>query len=132
MRFPRLIYITCGKPDSRKWNMERHVDLCHGGIGEYTTFTEYLSGRHTGLYGPSSMPPSKSQSKSIDYVKIYHEEAIRELARQNIRALSVPHQEQHPPISQSRQTQRQQQPHINSRQSLGLLLMTTPQNVSTR
>jgi hypothetical protein len=98
--------------------MERHIDLCHGGIGEYTTFTEYLSGRHTGLYGPSSMPPSESQSKSIDYVKIYHEEAIRELARQNIRALSVPRQEQHPLISQSRQTQRRQQPYINSGQSL--------------
>jgi len=65
------------------------------------------------------MPPSKSQSKSIDYVKIYQEETMRELARQNIRALSVPHQEQqHPPISQSRQTQRQQQPHINFKHSL--------------
>lgn len=99
--------------------MERHIDLCHGGIGEYTTFTEYLSGRYTGLYGPSSMPPSKSQSKSIDYVKIYHEEAIRELARQNIRALSVPRQEQqHLPISQSRRTQPRQQSHTNSIQSL--------------
>jgi hypothetical protein len=95
--------------------MERHIDLCHGGIGEYT---EYLSGRYTGLYDPSSMPPSKSQSKSIDYVKIYLEEAIRERARQNIRALSEPRQEQQPPISQSRQTQPQQQSHINSRHSL--------------
>jgi hypothetical protein len=99
--------------------MERHIDLCHDGIGEYTTFTEYLSGRHAGLYGPSSMPPSKSQSKSIDYVKIYQEEAIRELARQKIKALSVPRQEQqHLPISQSRQTQPQQQSHTNSIQSL--------------
>ena len=99
--------------------MERHIDLCHGGIGEYTTFTEYLSGRYTGLYGPSSMPPSKSQSKSIDYVKIYHEEAIREWVRQNIRALSVPRQEQqHLSISQSRQTQPLQQSHTNSIQSL--------------
>src|ERR1051326_8502859 len=119
MRFPRLICITCGKPDGRKWNMERHIDLCHYGIGEYTTFTEYLSGRYTGLYGPSSTPPSKSQSKSIDYVKIYQEEAIWEWARQNIRALSVPRQEQqYLPISQSRQTQPQQQSHINSRHGL--------------
>lgn len=81
MRYPNWVCIVCGKPSSRKWNVKRHIDICHYGIGEYITFAEYLSGRKMGLYGPSTIP-FKSQSRSIDITKIFQEEATRELARQ--------------------------------------------------
>lgn len=84
MRYPNWVCIVCGRPSSRKWNVKRHINICHYGIGEYITYAEYLAGRNMGLYGPSTIP-FKSQSRSIDHAKIFQEEATRELARQSIR-----------------------------------------------
>jgi hypothetical protein len=97
MRYPNWVCITCGRPFSRKWNVKRHIDICHYGIGKYITFAEYLAGRNMGLYGPSTIP-SKSQSRSIDFAKIFQEEATRELARQSIRNQNSQIRNQKPPV----------------------------------
>jgi len=78
MSFPLWICINCGKPSNRKYNIQRHIRIRHNGIGAFVSFTDYLVGRQTGMYQPSSAPTYHSRTNSLD---IFMEEAHRELAR---------------------------------------------------
>src|ERR1700758_4222547 len=33
MKFPKYSCSACGRPATRKWNLARHIDICHAGIG---------------------------------------------------------------------------------------------------
>ncbi len=78
MKFPRWICISCGQPSGRKYNIKRHIRIRHNGIGAFVSFTDYLAGRQTGMYQPSSAPTYHSRTNSLD---IFMEEVHRELAR---------------------------------------------------
>ncbi len=34
MKIPKYSCSTCGKPSSRRWNLNRHISNCHDGIGK--------------------------------------------------------------------------------------------------
>jgi hypothetical protein len=83
MRFPNWICVNCGQPSGRKWNIQRHIRICHNSVGNFVSFTEYLVGRQTGTYQPTSPPTSPPiyHSKKTNSLDIFMEEAMRELAR---------------------------------------------------
>jgi hypothetical protein len=65
MTYPKYVCITCGRPSNRRWNINRHIKICHYGIGRYDTFIEYLAGRQSGIYLPSAFPHSPSNKKEV-------------------------------------------------------------------
>jgi hypothetical protein len=65
MTYPRYVCITCGQPSSRRWNISRHIKICHCGIGRYVTFMEYLAGRQSGIYLPAALPQHPSNKKEV-------------------------------------------------------------------
>jgi hypothetical protein len=81
MRFPKWICINCGQPSSRKYNIQRHMQTRHNGIGAFVSFADYMAGRQIGIYQPSSAPTYHSRTNSLD---IFMEEAYRELARKAV------------------------------------------------
>jgi hypothetical protein len=81
MKFPKWICINCGQPSSRKYNIERHIQIRHNGIGTFVSFADYLAGRQTGIYPPTSPPIYHSRTKFLD---IFMEEMNRELARKMV------------------------------------------------
>jgi hypothetical protein len=84
MKFPKWVCITCGKPSSRKWNIKRHIQICHTSIGRYVSFMEYMTGRQNGLYQPSQYPNSfyGSSKNKVNLPEKMIEEFSIELARQ--------------------------------------------------
>ena len=80
MRFPNWLCSGCGRPFGRKWNAQRHIQLCHYGLGALVSFIDYLSGRQSGIY-PSRSPPSYAR-RSTRYFDIYADEFNRALARE--------------------------------------------------
>ena len=64
---------------SRKYNVERHIERVHPGIGDVISFIEFLAEVKTGNYIPKPPPAYK---KSNGPNKIFTEEFYRELARQ--------------------------------------------------
>lgn len=91
MRFPNWVCKDCGRPFGRKWNGERHVQLCHYGLGALVSFIDYLSGRQFGIY-PSNSPPSYRR-KSTSYFDIYTDELNRALARESVNRFFRPPQQ---------------------------------------
>jgi hypothetical protein len=94
MMYPKYVCITCGQPSSRRWNISRHIKICHFGFGRYVTFTEYLAGRQSGIYLPTVLPehpPNKKEVTTSDlapatellntYCKSFWAEKGRQLAR---------------------------------------------------
>ena len=57
MKFPKYSCSVCGKPSGRKWNLVRHINNCHAGIGNCVsnwdfpedTYTPYLNRRKAGV-----------------------------------------------------------------------------------
>ena len=84
MKFLKWVCVTCGKPSSRKWNIKRHIEICHGAIGRYVSFMEYMAGRQNGLYQPSQYPNSfyGSSKNKVNLAEKMIEEFSTELARQ--------------------------------------------------
>ena len=79
MRFPNWVCVNCGQLSSRKWNIQRHMKICHNSVGGFVSFTDYLAGRQTDMYQPTS--PPIYHSKKTNSLDIFMEEAIRELAK---------------------------------------------------
>jgi hypothetical protein len=91
MRFPNWVCSDCGKPFGRKWNGQRHMQLCHYGFGSLVSVMDYLSGRQSGFY-PSSPPPSYRR-KSTSFFDIYTDEFNRALARESVNRFFRPTQQ---------------------------------------
>ena len=90
MRFPNWVCNECGKPFGRRWNGQRHIELCHHGFGGLVSFIDYLSGRQFGVY-PSTPPPSYRR-KSSSFFDIYTDEFKRALARESVNRFFHPPQ----------------------------------------
>jgi hypothetical protein len=90
MRFPNWVCSDCGRPFGRRWNGQRHIQLCHYGFGSLVSFIDYLSGRQSGFY-PSSSPPSYGR-RSTSFLDIYTDEFNRALARESVNRFFHPPQ----------------------------------------
>ena len=84
MKFPRWICINCGQPSGRRYNIQRHMSIRHNGIGAFVSFSDYLAGRQTGIYQPSSAPTYHSRTNHLDtFMEEVHKELARKLVNQN-------------------------------------------------
>jgi hypothetical protein len=90
MRFPNWVCSDCGRPFGRRWNGQRHLQICHHGFGALVSFIDYLSGRQSGFY-PSNSPPSYTR-KTTSFFDIYKDEFNRALARESVNRFFHPPQ----------------------------------------
>jgi len=84
MRFPKWVCITCGQPSSRRWNIKRHIDICHDGMGRFVPFTEYIADRQRGFLYPPILKHAfnyHSSKKQINYLDTIQEEFWRQYGR---------------------------------------------------
>jgi hypothetical protein len=83
---PNWACTVCGMWSSRKYSVRRHIQNKHNGYGMIVSFVDYLVGRVTGAYYPSTphiFPGKKYEDKSkpSNIVDIFSEEYWREVAR---------------------------------------------------
>ena len=71
---------------SRKYSVKRHIANRHYGNADLVSYIDYLVGRQTGLYHPSSLP--KYENKARTSLDIFTEEFWKEKARIAARANS--------------------------------------------
>jgi hypothetical protein len=82
---PNWVCSVCGMWSNRKFSVKRHIANKHNGNALLIAFIDYLVGRQSGLYLPSSLPPSfqpayqKKEEKT--YLEIFNEEYWKEKAR---------------------------------------------------
>ncbi|HYA83565.1 MAG TPA: hypothetical protein VEH06_08985 [Candidatus Bathyarchaeia archaeon] len=46
MKIPKYSCSTCGKPSTRRWNLYRHINDCHSGIGECLPNWDFSVGKY--------------------------------------------------------------------------------------
>jgi len=73
MKFPKYYCSACRKPATRKWNLARHIDICHAGIGNCVSNWDFS----VGSYEQDWNKPEKA----VNHRKNYHYEQS-ELLRQ--------------------------------------------------
>jgi hypothetical protein len=84
MRFPKWVCITCGQPSSRRWNIKRHIDICHDRMGRFVPFIEYIADRQRGaLYPPIPKQAFNyhSRKKQNNYLDTIQEEFWRQYGK---------------------------------------------------
>jgi hypothetical protein len=118
MKFPRWICINCGQPSNRKYNIKRHIHIRHNGIGAFVSFTDYLVGRQTGMYQPSSAPTYHSRSTLDIFMEEAHRELARKLVNQNFPRPTW-HQNQYGYSSSGSSTNNLQPSSIDSNEIIG-------------
>src|SRR5215469_14464299 len=109
MKFPKYSCSVCRKPSSRKWNLIRHINNCHAGIGNCVsnwdfpedTYGLYLNRRKAGatiqkershyirpdLLNMMSHFLSSNESndrKPLDYYHMFAEAFLKELAKRGV------------------------------------------------
>jgi hypothetical protein len=80
----------CGQPSSRKWNIIRHIDICHQGVGRFVSFMEYNAGRQQGFYPPSILKQAfqyHPNRKKINFLDTMQQEFWREIGRKQANLL---------------------------------------------
>jgi hypothetical protein len=83
---PNWVCSTCGMWSNRKFSVKRHIINKHYGNAFLVTYIDYLVGRQSGLYLPSS--PPDYQKKERSFLDIFNEEFWKEKARIAARANS--------------------------------------------
>ena len=104
MNFPKYSCSDCGKPSSRKWNLARHISLCHSGIGNCVSNWDFPGGSYGTRWNTreqavnhkenyhymgselvrrflSSGSESMDREPMPDYQHMFTEEYVKELAR---------------------------------------------------
>jgi hypothetical protein len=88
MRFPKWVCGTCGQPSSRKWNIERHITICHRGVGRYLSYMDYMTGSRNGFYRRSHHDMFQVQnSKEVNLLDVMQAELVKETVRQRFRGI---------------------------------------------
>src|SRR2546422_5945656 len=104
MKFPKYSCSACGKPATRKWNLSRHIDICHAGIGNCLSNWDFSVGsyerdwnkpkkaadhwknhqyvssellRH--IFFPPNEPTDTKRESNLQ--QIFNEELLKEVAR---------------------------------------------------
>jgi hypothetical protein len=98
MKFPKYSCSVCRKPSSRKWNLVRHINNCHAGIGNCVSnwdFPEDTDGLYWNIWkkgatsqkkrshyiGPD-LPSNESNNRTpFDYQHVLAEAVLKELAK---------------------------------------------------
>ncbi len=83
---PNWVCSTCGMWSNRKFSVKRLIINKHYGNAFLVTYIDYLVGRQSGLYLPSS--PPDYQKKERSFLDIFNEEFWKEKARIVARANS--------------------------------------------
>jgi hypothetical protein len=78
---PNWVCTECGMYSSRRYNVRRHVDSIHSGVGNMITFLEYLTGVKLGEYKVQTQPQYQTKQNVKSSSRIFAEEYYRELAR---------------------------------------------------
>jgi hypothetical protein len=53
---PRWACAMCGMYSSRKYNVKRHIENLHNGLGNIISFIDYIAGRRQGIYFSNPIP----------------------------------------------------------------------------
>ena len=87
---PNWVCSDCGMWSNRKFSVKRHINNKHSGNASLVKFIDYLVGRESGKYQPSSSPPPSQASLEEPhykekvgktYFEIFEEEYMKEKAR---------------------------------------------------
>jgi hypothetical protein len=101
MKFPKYSCSACGKPATRKWNLARHIDICHAGIGNCISNWGFSAGSYDQVWNKPEKAATHrenvrseflrqfllSRNESIDrksepdYQHVLKEEFLKEVAR---------------------------------------------------
>jgi hypothetical protein len=104
MNFPKYSCSDCGKPSRRKWNLARHISLCHSGIGHCVSNWDFPGGSYARRWNTREQAVNHkenyhymgselvrrflsfgNESLNIepmpDYQHVFAEEYVKELAR---------------------------------------------------
>ena len=118
MKFPKYSCSVCRKPSSRKWNLIRHINKCHAGIGNCVPNWDFPEDTY-GLYwnrwkeGATSQkershyirpdllkqflsPNESNDRKPFDYQHVFKEEFFKELAKKMAASAIQPTQSRMP------------------------------------
>lgn len=74
----------CGMYSSRRYNVGRHIETSHSGVGSIVSFIEYLAGVKIGQYVPKSGFGYRPTQQQMSCSKAFAEEYYRELARKSV------------------------------------------------
>lgn len=77
---PNWVCSNCGMWSNRKFSVKRHIINKHDGDAFLVTYIDYIVGRETGLYPPSS-PPLYQKKEKKSYFDVFNEEFWKERAR---------------------------------------------------
>ncbi len=89
---PNWVCSICGMWSNRKSSVKRHITNLHGGNASMVAFIDYVVGRQSGIYPPSSSgyfldpltPDYQKKGKKTSW-EIYEEEFMKEKARLDAR-----------------------------------------------
>jgi hypothetical protein len=76
---PNWVCSNCGMWSSRKFSVKRHIANKHYGNANLVSYIDYLVGRQSGLYLPSSLPYYENKRRTP--LDIFTEEFWKEKAR---------------------------------------------------
>jgi hypothetical protein len=78
---PNWVCSNCGMWSTRKFSVKRHIINQHDGNAYLVAYIDYLVGRQSGLYPPSSQPELQNQQEKKYIFETYNEEFWKERAR---------------------------------------------------
>ena len=78
---PNGVCSNCGMWSTRKFSVKRHITNLHGGNAYLVAFIDYLVGRQSGRYPPSSQPEFQNQEEKKYGFETFYEEFWKERAR---------------------------------------------------
>jgi hypothetical protein len=83
---PNWVCSNCGMWSTRKFSVKRHITNQHSGNAFLVPYIDYLAGRQSGLYPPSSQPEfqyKEKKSNSDTFMEEFWKEMARRVARGN-------------------------------------------------
>ncbi len=85
---PNWVCSICGMWSNRKYSVKRHIKNKHEGNASLVKYIDYVVGRQSGIYQPSSSTSFPNSSETIYQqkeektpLKIFEEEYLKEKAR---------------------------------------------------
>lgn len=76
---------NCGDHFSRRYSVNRHIGLKHGGMGTAIPFTQYIAGVRNGNYPPSHKPTFNRRESQ--FLQVWLDEYQKELFRSSVKKM---------------------------------------------
>jgi len=77
---PKWVCSNYGMWSTRKFSVKRHITNQHNGYASLVPYIEYLVGRQSGLYPPSTQP-EYGYKENKSHLETFGEELWKEMAR---------------------------------------------------